>query len=85
MKIINTEIMMKIFTFQIWIILTIINTLKHIKNVFKTLKRPIVTIVEGAVAAVVKKGDGKSVEYIFILIYVLICPEIYIDMYNISI
>ena len=57
MKIINTEtsIMMKIFTFQIWIILTIINTLKHIKNVFKTLKRPIVTIVEGAVAAVVKR------------------------------
>ena len=33
----------------------------------------------------VKKGDGKSVEYIFLLIYVLICPEIYIDMYNISI
>ena len=32
-----------------------------------------------------KKGDGKSVEYIFLLIYVLICPEIYIDMYNISI
>ena len=59
MKIINTEtsIMMKIFTFQIWIILTIINTLKHIKNVFKTLKRPIVTIVEGAVAAVEKKGE----------------------------
>ena len=55
MKIINTEIMMKIFTFQIWIILTIINTLKHIKNVFKTLNRPIVTIVEGAVTAVMKR------------------------------